>query len=80
MTLIRKTIMIEAKIGDEIKAPGSIYRNDLKLYICHISGDLLYISDEKNTPKDECESVFAEDCYVVSEYSDEYGDYILIPN
>jgi hypothetical protein len=65
MTQIKKLIKIEAKIGDEIKAPNSIFRDDLILYICHIDGDLLYINTEKNTSKDECETVFVEDCYLV---------------
>lgn len=66
MTLIRKEIQVEAKIGDIIKAPNTIYRCDITLYICHIEGDLLFISDKKDTIKDECETSFAEDCYLVS--------------
>ena len=65
MPLIKKEIQVEANIGDIIKAPNTVYREDITLYICHIEGDLLYISDSKNTPKDECESTFAEDCYLV---------------
>jgi len=65
MTLVKKTIEVEVKIGDEIKAPDSIYRSDLKLYVCHIEDDLLYISTELSVQKDECVTAFAEDCYLV---------------
>ena len=65
MTLIKKMIEVEAKIGDEVKAPGSIFRDDIILYICHIEDDLLYINTDVETPKDECEVVFSEDCYLV---------------
>ena len=62
---LKKTVEVEAKVGDEVKAPDSIFRDDIKLYICHIEGDLLFISSEPNSPKDECETAFAEDCYLV---------------
>ena len=65
MALIRKEILVEAKVNDVVKAPNSVYRDDLTLYVCHIEDDLLYISDEKNTPKEECETSFVEDCYLV---------------
>lgn len=65
MTLIRKTIYTDAKIGDIIKAPNGIFRDDLELYICHIDGNLLYISTDKNALKNECETAFAEDCYLI---------------
>ncbi len=65
MALIKKTIEVFAEVGNEIKAPGSIFRDDLKLFICHIEGDLLFISDEPGTIKEDCESVFAEDCCLV---------------
>lgn len=65
MTLIRKQIEVEVKVGDEIKAPNSIFRDDLTLYVCHIEGDLLFLSTEKDTPKNECETSFVEDCYLV---------------
>lgn len=65
MALIRKQIEVEVKVGDVIKAPNTIFRDDLTLYVCHIEGDLLYISDEIDSPKDECETSFAEDCYLV---------------
>ena len=64
MTLIRKEIEVEAKIGDIVLAPKTVYRSDLTLYICYIKGDLLYISDEKDAPIEECEKSFAEDCYL----------------
>ena len=64
MALIRKQIEVEVKVGDEIKAPSSIFRDDLTLYVCHIEGDLLYLSTEKDSPKNECETSFAEDCYL----------------
>ncbi len=65
MALIRKEILVEAKVNDVVKAPNSVYRDDLTLYVCHIEDDLLYISDEKNAPKEECETSFVEDCYLV---------------
>ncbi len=65
MALIRKEILVEVKVNDVVKAPNSVYRDDLTLYVCHIEDDLLYISDEKNAPKEECETSFAEDCYLV---------------
>jgi adenine-specific DNA methylase len=65
MALIRKQIEVEVKVGDEIKAPNSIFRDDLTLYVCHIEGDLLYIDTEKDTPKNACETAFVEDCYLV---------------
>ena len=65
MALIRKQIEAEVKVGDEIKAPNSIFRDDLTLYVCHVEGDLLFISTEKDSPKNECETSFAEDCYLV---------------
>lgn len=64
MTLIRKQIHIEVKVGDIVKAPNTIFRDDITLYVCHIEGDLLYISDEKDSPKDECETSFVEDCFI----------------
>jgi adenine-specific DNA methylase len=63
--MIKKEILLEVKVGDMIKAPNTIYRDDLTLYVCHIEGDLLYISDEPNTPKEDCETSFVEDCYLV---------------
>lgn len=65
MALIRKEIKVEVKVGDEIKAPNSIFRDDLTLYVCHIEGELLFISTEKESTKDECETSFVEDCYLV---------------
>jgi hypothetical protein len=51
------------KVGDIVKAPNTVYRDDITLYVCYIDGDLLYISDDKNATKDECETSFVEDCY-----------------
>jgi len=65
MALIRKEILVEAKVGDVVKAPNTVFRDDLTLYVCHIEDDLLYISDEINTPKKGCETSFVEDCYLV---------------
>jgi len=65
MALISKLIQVEAKIGDQIKAPTSIFNDDQKLYICHIEGDILFIDTQPNSPKDECETAFIEDCYLV---------------
>jgi len=65
MTLIRKEILFEVKVDDVVKAPNTVYRDDLTLYVCHIEGDLLYISDKKNAPKKECETSLVEDCYLV---------------
>jgi len=64
MALIRKEIQVEVKIGDIVKAPNTIFREDLTLYVCHIDDDLLFISPEKDASKDECETSFAEDCYL----------------
>jgi len=66
MTLIRKTIQVEAQVGDIVKAPNTVFREDIQLYICHIDNDLLYVSDVLNTLKSECEVSFAEDCYIVN--------------
>jgi hypothetical protein len=66
MALIRKTIEVEAQVGDEVKAPNTVYRSDLQIYICHIEGDILFVSPEKDRPKNECETTFAEDCYIVN--------------
>jgi adenine-specific DNA methylase len=65
MAIIRKYIEVEAKIGDIIKAPFSIFREDLTLYICYIEGDLLYISPEKDSPKEDCETTFSDDCFLL---------------
>jgi len=65
MALIRKTIEVVAEIGMEIKAKRGVYRDDLPIYICHIDGEFLWYSDIKNSPKDECEGSYAEDCYLV---------------
>lgn len=65
MTLIRKEILVEPKIGDIVKAPNTIFRDDITLYICHIDDDLLYISPEKYSTKNECETAFIEDCYLI---------------
>ncbi len=65
MALIRKEILVEVKVGDVIKAPNTVYRDDLTLYVCHIDGDLLYISTEIDSPKVDCETSFVEDCYLV---------------
>lgn len=64
MALITKITKVEAKIGDEVAAPNTVFRSDLTLYICHIDGDLLYINTEKDSTKSECEVSFAEDCYL----------------
>lgn len=65
MTLIRKQIEVEVKVGDIVKTTRGIFRDDLTLYVCHIEGDLLYISDEIGSSKNECETCFVEDCYLV---------------
>ena len=65
MALIRKQIEVEIKVGDIVKTTRGIFRDDLTLYVCHIDGDLLYISDEIGSSKDVCESYFVEDCYLV---------------
>jgi adenine-specific DNA methylase len=64
MAKIRKEIEVEVQIGDIISTTNHFYRSDVTLYVCHIDGDLLYISDEENSPKNECETFFAEDCYL----------------
>ena len=65
MALIRTKALVEVKVGDIVKAPETIFRCDLTLYVCHIDGDLLYISNEIDAPKNECETSFVEDCYLV---------------
>ena len=65
MALIRTKALVEVKVGDIVKAPETVYRSDLILYVCHIEGDLLYISDEIDAPKNECETSFVEDCYLL---------------
>jgi len=65
MALIRKQIKVEVNIGDIVKAPNTVYRDDLTLYVCHIEGNLLYVSNEKDSPKNECETSFVEDCYLL---------------
>ena len=64
MAVIRKTIEVEVKVGDIVRAPNTIFRDDLVLYVCHIEGDLLYVSNDIGAPKNECERTFAEDCYL----------------
>ena len=66
MALIRKEIFVEVKVGDIVKAPNTVFRDDITLYVCHIDGDLLYIYDEPDTPKSECETSFVEDCYLMN--------------
>lgn len=65
MAKIRKEVVVEAEIGQKIKAPKTVFREDLILYINHIEGDLLYISDEIGSSKEQCECSFAEDCYLI---------------
>ena len=65
MPLLPKTIQVEAQIGDEVKVPNSVFRSDVKLYICHIEEDIIFFDTEKGTPKDECDTAFAEDCVLV---------------
>jgi hypothetical protein len=65
MAIIKKEIPVEAKVGDIITTKSSIFRSDLTLYICFIVNDLLYISPEADCKKNDCETVFAEDCYLV---------------
>jgi hypothetical protein len=65
MPLIQKTILVEPNIGDKIKAPHSVFRDDLELYICFITGDILHISCEKDAPLEECVAAFCEDCYLI---------------
>lgn len=50
------------EVGDIVKPTRGIFRDDLTLYVCHIEGDILYISDESNCAKENCETVFVEDC------------------
>ena len=35
MAVIRKTIEVEVKVGDIVRAPNTIFRDDLVLYVCH---------------------------------------------
>jgi hypothetical protein len=65
MALIKKQIEVEAQIGDQVKAPKTIFRSDLTLYICHIEGDLLYVSPISSADKDDCETSFVDDCYLI---------------
>lgn len=66
MALIKKTIEVEAHIGDEIKTDMTVFRDDLRLFIIDIQGDLLFISYDINATRDECETVFVEDCIKVN--------------
>jgi hypothetical protein len=65
MGKLKKIIEIEAEVGMEIKTNRGIYRDDIQIFICHIEDDFLWYSDIKNTPKEECEGAFMEDCYLV---------------
>jgi hypothetical protein len=65
MALIRKEILVEVKVGDIVKSSTTIYNDSIKLYVCYIEGDLLYISDDKKSLKEDCEKSFVEDCYLV---------------
>ena len=56
---------IDVQIGDVVKAPNTIFRSDLDLYVCHIEGDLLFISDDKGATKEECETSLIEDCSII---------------
>ena len=60
---------IETQIGDRVKFLNlinyNVFRSDLDLYVCHIEGDLLFISDEMGAPKEECETAFVEDCQII---------------
>ena len=63
MALIRKEIEVEAQVGDMVKLPSYMVSRD-DINICHIEGDLLYISDTQDSPRNDCQSIFAEDCYL----------------
>lgn len=73
MLLLPKTVLTEAKIGDEIKitAEWKLIREDVKLYICGFGEPsahglyLIYYSDNKDSLMGECDNVFNEDCYLV---------------
>lgn len=56
---------IDVQIGDVVKAPNTIFRSDLDLYVCFIEGDLLFISDDKGASKGECETALVEDCQII---------------
>ena len=60
-----KTEEADFGVGMEIKTTRGIYRDDIQIFICHIEGEFLWYSDIKNTPKEECEGTFIEDCYLV---------------
>ena len=69
MAKIRKEVFVEAKVGDEIRVKGTYFRSDLPLFINHIeeglSSSLIFYSFDKGLPKDECETAFDEDCFLV---------------
>jgi hypothetical protein len=62
--LVKTITYTEPTPGDEVKV-DSIFRDDITLYICHIEGDLIYISWDKKATKGECESFFSEDVTII---------------
>lgn len=62
--LVKTISYTEPFIGDEVKV-DSAFRGDITLYICHIEGDLIYISWDKGASKGECETFFPEDVTIV---------------
>jgi len=65
MAKIKKTIEIETEVGMEIKTTRGIYRDDIRIFICYVDGNIIYYSDDKNAPIKECESIHSEDCYLI---------------
>ena len=66
----------EFKIGDIVKAPNTIFGEDTTLYVCHIEKHtfvtLLYVSDNPNADKSECEKTFDEDTILVKRKSTDW--------
>ena len=65
MAYIKKEIIVEVKIGDEVYAPWTDYGLGTSLYVCHIDGDMLYINPNKNASREECEKHNAENCELI---------------
>ena len=70
---LKKTIEVEAHIGDEIFIPEGRWSQDGPLYIQHIDGDTIYFAPyplQRNTikplPKDQCDQAYSEYCHLVN--------------
>lgn len=62
---VRTISYSEPKVGDKISTDGTIFRDGVELFICHIEGELIYFSWDKSATKGECETSFAEDATIL---------------